>query len=347
MVKGHGKKQRAKNRARRTGAAHASAAANTVHTHEPLPDLSVLPLVPHGGGQVLDLDLAARLVAACRAACRPCQKSLAGQMREDRPTLAALAGCIFGTLPTAGAFASGTTREWAVLARAARARGNGVEALAAVRAMTEEQASDLLEDALDHWAMGEATPEDIANMIQVITPEDLGMPAEDVAAAVDPQTQVSLYADRPAGADGAGTAGGSYRLHLGYVEMADGRPLPLIAFEPRDEKGTGLKHLREGCRWQPWDGHAETLPELDFYWRIRTSIPTQALAKIVHTDWEGWDDIELWRGEVKVPEDWWQLLDVASHALLCGPVSSPDSDALLAAAAKGELVAVIARASFR
>lgn len=343
MVKGHGKKQRAKNRSRRTGAAHASAAANAIHKHEPLPDLSVLPLVPHGAGQALDVDLAARLVAACRAACRPCQKSLAKQMRENRPTLAALAGCVFGTLPTAGSFASGTTREWAPLARTALARNEGVEALAAVRAMSDEQASDLLEDALDHWAMGGATAEQLADMIKVITPEDLGMTAEDVAAAVDPQTQVSIYADRPAGTEGAGRS--AYGLHLGFAEMPDGRPLPLIAFEPRGEKA-GLEHLRDECRWQLWDGRGDAFPEPDFNWRIRTSIPSQALEEIAHTDIEGWDDITLWRGEAKAPGDWWGLLDVASHALLCGPVSSPDPDALLAAAAKGELLAVVARASF-
>ncbi|MDQ0757455.1 hypothetical protein [Streptomyces canus] len=87
-------------------------------------------------------------------------------------------------------------------------------------------------------------------------------------------------------------------------------------------------------------------PELDFNWRIRTRIPSPALDEIAHTDMEGWDDIRLWRGEAKVPDDWWNLLDVASHALLCGPVSSPDPDTLLAAAARGELVAVVARASF-
>lgn len=365
MVKKHGKKQRAKKRAARTGAAHASAAANTTHKHTPLPDMSVLKGLPHVRDREVDLDLAARLVAACRTACQPCQRSLTKKMVEDRVTLTALAAAPYSTLPTPGAFASPTTRAWAPLARAGMAlakegptmaavtdmlqgqalMGADATALTSVEQMTPEQASELLEDALDHWAMGGATPEQLADMFKVITPDDLGMSPEDVAAAVDPQTQVSLYADRVAGSEGAGAAGSAYGLHLGFVEMTDGRPLPLIAFEPRGEK-TGLEHLRDECRWQPWDGRGSGFPELDFNWRIRTRIPSQALEEVAHTDMEGWDDIRLWRGQVKVPEDWWGLLDIAGHALLCGPVSSPDPDALLAAAARGELVAVVARASF-
>ncbi|MFC9427555.1 hypothetical protein [Streptomyces sp. NPDC056987] len=104
---------------------------------------------------------------------------------------------------------------------------------------------------------------------------------------------VSIYADPLAGTEGAG--GGAYRPHLGFVEMPDGRPPPLIAFEPR-----GI---------------------------------------------EGWDDIRAWRGETKMPGKRLGLPVVASHVLLCGQVSLSDPDALLAAAAKNELVAVIARAS--
>ncbi|WP_431776474.1 hypothetical protein [Streptomyces cucumeris] len=347
MVKKHGKKQRARQKSRRTGAAHASAAAGTTHEHTPLPDMAILEELPHRADRELDTELAARLVAACRTACKPCQKTLARKLRtEQRPTLTVLAAAVFGLVPTVGAFASPTTRSWAPLARAGKSDpAAAAEALAAVEAMDDASASDLLEDALDHWAMGGASPEQLADMFKVITPDDLGMSPEDVAAAVDPQSQVSLYADRAAGAEGSGGAGSAYGLHLGYVEMADGRPLPLIAFEPRG-KQAGLEHLRTECRWQAWNGRGSAFPELDFNWRIRTRIPSQALEEIAHTDMEGWDDIRLWRGEAKVPDDWWNLLDVASHALLCGPVSSPDPDTLLAAAARGELVAVVARASF-
>ncbi|WP_228984236.1 hypothetical protein [Streptomyces sp. DH12] len=348
VVKKHGKKQRAKKRAARTGAGHASAAAGTTHEHTPLPDMAILKELPHRAGRELDLDLAARLVAACRTACKPCQKTLARKLRtEQRPTLTVLAAAVYGLLPTAGAFASPTTRSWAPLARAGKSDpAAAAEALAAVEAMNDASACDLLEDALDHWAAGGASPEQLADMFKIITSDDLGMSPEDVAAAVDPQTQVSLYADRAAGAEGSGgLVGSAYRLHLGYIEMADGRPLPLIAFEPRGEQA-GLEHLRTECRWQAWDGRGSAFPELDFNWRIRTRIASQALEEIAHTDREGFDDIRLWRGEAKLPDDWWDLLDVASHALLCGPVSSPDPDALLAAAARGELVAVVARARF-
>ncbi|MFZ3476019.1 hypothetical protein ACODT4_44315 [Streptomyces sp. 2.9] len=338
VVKSHGKKQRARAKARRTGAGYASAAAGTAHEHLPLPDMNILTSVPHSCGRPLDLDLAARLVAACRSACRPCQKSLAGQMRlpEQRATLAALAGAIYGTLPAAGAFASETTHTWALLARAATAGAQGSAALAAVEAMAEPQASELLEDALDHWAMGGASAEELASRITVIGPRDLDMTAEEVPDLFAP---IALFADSP------GWTGGDYALHLGFVEMTDGRPLPLIAFEPRTERA-GLEDLHTRCRWAPWSGRAEAFPELDVNWRVRARIGTQALEELAHTDAEGWDDIRLWRGEAKVPSKWWDLLDVSSHALLCGPVASPDPDALLAAAAAGQLAAVVARARF-
>ncbi len=343
MVKKHGKKTRAKNRSHRTGAAHASAAAGTPHTHTPLPDMDVLSLVPHGDGRVLGLDVAARLVAACRAGCGPCQKSLSRRIRQDRPTLAALAGVVFGTLPTPGMFASATTREWAPLARAAKAGNDGASAFAAVEAMTDQQVSELLEDALDHWATGGATEEQIADMIKVITPEDLGITPEDAADAADPLSQIELAPNAPGG-PGKTTGGGDYALHLGSVEMPDGRPLPLIALEPLTE-GAGLDDLRD-CQWQPWNGHGSNFPETDFNWRIRVGIGAQALEQLSHTDWEGFDDVQLWRGQTKLPDDWWNLFDVAGHALLCGPVSSADPDAIRAAAAKGELLAVIGRGSF-
>ncbi|MFG2960867.1 hypothetical protein ACGF5O_44990 [Streptomyces sp. NPDC048291] len=168
MVQNHGKKKRAKQRAQRAGAGHQPSVTNTLHTHEPLPDMAVLSLVPHGAGRALDVDLAARLVAACRARCGPCQKSLATKVRQNRPTLAALAGVVFGLLPTVGVLASAATREWAPLARDAKARNSGAEALAAVEAMTDEQVSELLEDALDHWAAGGVPEEQIAGLIKFV-----------------------------------------------------------------------------------------------------------------------------------------------------------------------------------
>jgi hypothetical protein len=345
VVKKHGKKTRAKKRSHRTGAAHASAAASTTHTHTPLPDMDVLSLVPHGDGRVLDLGLAARLVAACRAGCGPCQKSLSRRIRQDRPTLAALVGVVFGTLPTPGMFASATTREWAPLARAAKADNDGAPAFAAVEAMTDQQIAELLEDALDHWAAGGATEEQIADMIKVITPEDLGITPEDAADAADPPSQIELVPNAPGG-PGKTIGGGDYALHLGLVEMPDGRPLPLIALESLTE-GAGLDDLRD-CRWQPWNGRGSSFPEMDFNWRIRVGIGAQALEQLAHTDGAGFDDVQLWRGQMKLPDDWWNLFDAAGHALLCGPLSSPDPDpdAIRAAAAKGELLAVIGRGSF-
>ncbi|MFD9453481.1 hypothetical protein ACFWBC_10370 [Streptomyces sp. NPDC059985] len=354
MVKKHGKKQRTRAKARRTGAGHASAAAGTAHEHLPLPDMDVLTSVPHGAGRPLDLGLAARLVAACRTACRPCQTSLARQMRlpENRATLAALAGSPFGILPTVGAFASETTRAWALLARAATAERQGDVALAAVVAMTESQASELLEDALDHWAVGGAGPEEVADMrpekiadmlrVLGLRPEDLGMEPPEGSEEADPYADIMMFKEF---SDSKGWVGGDYTLHPGFVELPDGRPLPLIAFEPGADRA-GLEDLRARCGWLPWNGRADDFPELDVNWRVRARIGAQALEEVAHTDAEGWDDIRLWRGEAKAPHDWWDLLDRAEHVLLCGPVTSPDPHAIRTTAQAGQLTAVVARARF-
>ncbi|GAA2639776.1 hypothetical protein GCM10010425_50110 [Streptomyces spororaveus] len=262
------------------------------------------------------------------------------RLPENRATLAALAGTVFGILPAAvGAFASETTRTWAVLARAAAAERQSDAALAAVEAMAEPQASELLEDALDHWALGGASPEEIANMFQVIGPQDLGIEPEKDAGEADAYADIALFTDSK------GWAGGDYALHLGFVEMPDGRPLPLIAFESRTDRA-GLEDLHGRCGWRLWNGRADAFPELDVNWRVRAHIGTQALEELAHTDAEGWDDIRLWRGEAKTPGEWWDLLDVAGHALLCGPVPSADPNAILAAAEAGQLSAVVARARF-
>ncbi|CAM5593826.1 hypothetical protein [Streptomyces abikoensis] len=344
MVKKHGKKSRARTKKARTGAAYTSAAAGTTHLHEPLPDMSILTDLPYAAGRELDLDLAARLVAACRAACRPCQGTLAAQLRKDRATVAALAGAVYGTLPGgAGAFASQTTHQWKPTARAAHTSKDGTTALAAVEAMTTEQLSDLLEDALDHWAMGGADPD---NLVEVITPEDLGMDPEDVAAALAPHAQVDFADDKAAYENRPGWGLADYALRPGFVEMPDGRPLPMLTLEPRSPEA-GADDLALRCRWKPWHLDLDDFPAVDVNWRVRADIPSHTLEEVAHIDAEGFDDVALWHTETdaKVPDEWWQLMDVASHVLLCGPVTGATPEAVEAAAEAGKLLAVVARVS--
>lgn len=164
MVSNHGKKSRAKMRAQRTGAGHQPSVTNTHHTHVPLPDMTGLAELPYAAGRHLATGLAARLVAACRASCQPCQKSLGAKLRtEQRATLAALAGAVYGELAgTDGAMtftdAAPTTTSWALLAQAAKAGQDTGEALAAVEAMDDAAVADLLENALDHWTVGTPLP---------------------------------------------------------------------------------------------------------------------------------------------------------------------------------------------
>ncbi|MFE6788218.1 hypothetical protein ACFVFF_38860 [Streptomyces sp. NPDC057680] len=157
MVKKHGKKQRARQKSRRTGAAYASAAAGTTHEHTPLPNVSALEeisyLPPTGFVESADTDLAARLVAACRAGCQPCQRTLSKKVLAHDATLLGLTAAIYGELP-AGPAASAVTQAWAQLAHAAEYdMGDAPEALDAFEALNAEARSELLKDALHHWAV--------------------------------------------------------------------------------------------------------------------------------------------------------------------------------------------------
>lgn len=72
-----------------------SAATGKVRRREPMPDMTALGQLPYAPRRDPRDRPAARLVAACRAACKPCQTSLAEKIRtEHRPTLAALAGAV-------------------------------------------------------------------------------------------------------------------------------------------------------------------------------------------------------------------------------------------------------------
>ncbi|MET9016919.1 hypothetical protein ABZX74_39585 [Streptomyces olivaceoviridis] len=346
MVKKHGKKQRAKKKAQRTGAAYSSAAAGTTHTHTPLPDLSALPLVPHGSWRVLDLDLAARLVAACRAGCQPCQQTLITKVvKEERPTLAALAGAVYGALPTGGFAASDPTRRWAPVARAAMQAGTSDEAFAAVDAMDEATATALLNDALDHWAMGDvfALAEAVRTAAETPSRRGAADPMDAFrAAGIDVFTLDDL--DLPDGVD-AYHLSENYGVFVGQTATPDGRSLPMLTLYPETE-GAGIEDLEARTDWEHWGLHG--MPDVDPSWRLRATIADRSLQGLVHVDDDGEDDVELWRAAqaVSLPSDWWALLEQAQHVLVVGPVKEADQQALQAAGDAGELLAVIARVSF-
>ncbi|TLQ38961.1 hypothetical protein [Streptomyces marianii] len=344
MVKKHGKKQRARQKSRRTGAAYAAAAAGTTHTHSPLPDMSVIRLVPHGSWRVLDLDLAARLVAACRVGCQPCQKSLAKKMLPDRATLAALAGAVYGTLPTSGMFASSPTREWAPLARAAMKAASGDEAFAAVEAMDEEAAAALLEDSLDHWAMGDPNLGDAVQMLAEAPPRQ--RPADPMDAFRAAGIEVVTLDDLDLGDDvDAYHLAPNYGVFVGETTTPEGQPMPMLTLYPETEDA-GIKDLERRTDWEHWGLHG--MPDMDPRWRLRANIAARSLTGLVHVDAEGQDDIELWRASesVRLPAEWWALLDRVQHVLVTGPVKTADPKTLAAAGDAGELLAVVARVSF-
>ncbi|MDN3262873.1 hypothetical protein QWJ26_24315 [Streptomyces sp. CSDS2] len=348
MVKSHGKKQRAKKKAQRTGASYSSAAAGTTHTHTPLPDLSMLPLVPHGSWRVLDLDLAARLVAACRAKCQPCQQTLITKMvTEQRATLAALAGAVYGTLPAVGFGASATTWQWAPLARTAMRSGAGDEAFTAVEAMDATAATALLNDALDHWVLAavgsaeepaspgtadrrgasrQADPMDAVRAagVEVFTLDDLDLPDD-----------IDTYYLAP-----------NYGVMLMKANTSDGRPMPMLVLYPETEDA-GIEDLERRTNWEHWGLHG--MPDTDPQWRVRARIADRSLQGLVRVGPDGKDNHELWRAAetVSLSEQWWNLLAHTQHVLIAGPVKMPEAPGVMEAAGDaGELLAVVARVEF-
>uniref|UniRef100_UPI003F495F6E hypothetical protein n=1 Tax=Streptomyces sp. CA-136453 TaxID=3240050 RepID=UPI003F495F6E len=349
VVKNHGKKSRAKKKAQRTGASHASAAAGTLHTHTPLPDMTALGKLPYAAGRELDTELAARLVAACRTACKPCQKSLAQKLRtEQRPTLAALAGAVYGELAGIGpgAFASATSRLWAPLARAVNAgEGDGGAALAAVEAMEDAAASDLLEDALDHWAMGTPLPADLVDKLMAAPPRQ--RPADPMDAFREAGIKVVTLDDLDLGDVDTYALAPAYGVMLMRTSTPDGQEMPMLLLYP-EEEAAGIEDLEARTDWEHWGLHG--MPDMDPRWRVRARISDRSLQGLVHVDADGADDIELWRAaeSVSVPDDWWDLLDRVQHILVVGPVAEPEAPgAMEAAGDAGELLAVVARVSFR
>lgn len=349
MVKSHGRKQRAKNRSRRTGAAYVSAAAGTLHHHTPLPDMSALDTVPGLPGLFVDKDLAARLVAACRAGCRPCQSSLTPKVVEDRATLLALAGAIYTTLPTTGSLAAATTQAWAPLARAAYDDlGAAPDMLEAFDAMSAAQRSELLEDALDHWAVGGASAEELAGKVKVVhDAPPRQRPADPLDAFRKAGVTVFTLDDLDLGDDvDTYYLAPNYGVTLMKTTTPGDQPMPMLVLYP-ETGDAGIEDLERRTDWEHWGLHG--MPDTDPGWQVRARIADRSLQGLVHVGPDGKADHELWRAAetVSLPEQWWGLLDRARHVLVAGPVKTPeDPRALQTTGDAGELLAVVARVAF-
>jgi hypothetical protein len=318
--------------------------------------MAILTEISFLAGEDVDADLAARLVAACRTGCEPCQRTMAAKViTSHRPTLAALAAAVYGMLPLPpGPGASPATRSWEPLAKAAKTDpGAGTEALATVMMMDDEAAADLLEDSLDHWAAGGATPEQIADVVKAVGLGGLReapprqRPADPMdafrAAGIKVVTLDDL--DLPEDVDPYYLAP-NYGVTLMQTATPDGRPMPMLVLYPETEDA-GIEDLEARTDWEHWGLHG--MPDMDPHWRVRARIADRSLEGLVHVGPYGEDDIELWRAaeSVSLPAAAWDLLDRAQHVLIAGPVKKPDAPgALQAAGDAGELLAVVARVSF-
>ncbi|MEU9019206.1 hypothetical protein [Actinomadura sp. NPDC048394] len=328
MPKDHARKNRTRQRQAQTGARYTSAHAGTDHQH-PAPDLPMLAELPYGTGRSVDLDLAARLIGACRAGCGPCQGSLISQVLglPDRATVATIAGAVYGLLPSAGPLAAAATRTWQPLAQRAHRSGQAAPALEALEAMTSEQVAELLDDALDHWAVGGMDP----GMISLTDPATL----LGDAPGTEPPTG-------PASSPPTGLV--SYALCPAVVPGPGDRPVPALVFEP-ETAAAEAEDLRARCDWPQWN--LDGLPAVRTDWRLRVQIATRSLVQVARVAADGVDDLIIWDAgqAVPLPQEWFDLLDRAQHVVLCGP-SAPGEEALQAAARGDRFGAVTARVSF-
>ncbi|MFF0170221.1 hypothetical protein [Streptomyces prasinus] len=351
MVKGHGKKQRAKQRAARTGASHASAAAGTTHDHSATDTGLFEGMLPYVDGWEIDYALATRLVGAAWAGCGPCQASLSRRVLAHRATLAGLAGACYLTLVGAGvqhsAAVSPVTRAWAAKAHGKASPADAEVALRAVAEMSEDEAQELLEDTLDHWAGPGASVATVGLADRRTDAPPSPPPGEMMdrlrEAGINVITLDDLDLPLPDDIDGVA----HYAVLPARTVLPDGRPLPMLSLQC-ETAGAGIEDLRRRTNWQSWDGRE--MPALDVNWRVRADIATRSLRCLVQIDAEGCDvQPHLWDASetVPLPEPWWDLLDGAQHVLVAGPLKdTEDEGALTRAADSGELLAVVARVSF-
>lgn len=150
MPKNHAKKNNARRVQQSTGASRASAAAGTVHQHQ-APDLPPVDGSRYGVERRAEMAAAAALVGAAAAGCRACQSTgIEHVLNGDRLVITDLAAAFYGRMRAARGIASPTTRKFALVA------ADGPAALAMVEALPDAELEDLLNDALDMWAVAGA-----------------------------------------------------------------------------------------------------------------------------------------------------------------------------------------------
>ncbi|MGI5292932.1 hypothetical protein ACQEVF_57810 [Nonomuraea polychroma] len=334
MTRDHARKNAARRQQRNRGGRHTAAnAAAAAHDH-PRPDADVLRSLPYSGDRSADLRLAAKVIAACRAGCAPCQTThIPRLLTGDRATVAVIAGAVFGVTPAGFIFAPPAVQRWAPLAQAAHAAHRSGDATAAAHAaldeldhMTSDDVADVLDYALNMWAAG------AANITFVTLADDADSPDDADTTNSDDTMAEPRYALAPT------------------VVSTEHGSLPCLILIP-ETATAGLGHLRSTTGWPTCD--IDALPPMDPNWRVRVGITTRALEEIVHVDHYGDDDITLWHAAeaVPLPDTWFDLIDRTQHVLLCGPVDdvSPDTDVwqtLQQAAAAGTLHGIVARARF-
>ncbi|MCX4581169.1 hypothetical protein OHB41_50375 [Streptomyces sp. NBC_01571] len=167
MTKSHGRKSRARNRSRRSGAAYAAANAGTLHVHASGPSAEDLqPADPSRWGvtAVPDLGIAAALIGASIERCAPCRQSLTAKLLEGDPiVLAVTADAAYRLhtprVPDEDGPGTGPAQVFFFLARHARAPGGDARLLlAGVEQLPAADRRQLLNAVLDLFLAPVSTP---------------------------------------------------------------------------------------------------------------------------------------------------------------------------------------------
>lgn len=321
----------------------------------------------------VDLSPAKALIAAINADCAACEEAATDLVMDGPAELVAM----LATYPMTGGRSHEPYAEHDLLSNAtvrlAELLGQdpAADPLSFVRALSDEDTADLLDDAVEYFLDPVSAPnphsgdaaERFARLFRDGVPIGVTGRGSVGKTSVTGQLRVEDLGFGPGGihmfdvlgfeaeplADEVVLAGPVPRFRLAFYDHLltgdRGDTLPGIGLIPEgdgDHAGY-LDRVRMG-----WKDPGR-LGQVDFNWRLRMVIGAEGIEEIVHVDAMGYDDVSLWRCKPasKVPEAFWDRMDRAGHALVVGPVpADADNAAIRDLIASGAVRHVVARGTW-
>jgi hypothetical protein len=337
MTKSHGRKSRARNKSRATGAAFASANAGTLHQHDSGPsaaDLQPPDPTRWGVDTAPDMRTASALISACIDRCAPCQQSLAAKLLDEEAiVLAVLSGSVY-TLhaesePDAGGLASRATQVFFGLVKQARDYRDPGMLPVAVEMLPRADRAAILEDTLDLWTYYGHVD---AGLLRDRYPSPTGLSTVTVTVEgsdpdkAGPGVVVDLSAlGHPA----------AYGVRTDMTRTGSGL-VASMALVPESPEA-GHDDLRWRCGWEPYI--FQGLPSVNPAWVLKIDRTSGALLGIVRLldatllpekqPWEWRQDVYdriLWRARTATPvpasAEWLETAHRRDTVLLYGPLDA-------------------------